>query len=172
MGGHCIPIDPFYLSWVARKHGMPTRFIELAGEINTSMPKYVVHRVMEALNDAGKPLKGSKICLLGVAYKKDVDDPRESPSFELMELLGHGGAVVSYNDPHVPSLPKMRHHQVPEMASTPLDAHFLSSQDCVLIATDHSAYDYEFIVKHSRLVVDTRNATKNVREGRAKIKKA
>jgi UDP-N-acetyl-D-glucosamine dehydrogenase len=172
LGGHCIPIDPFYLSWVARKYGMPTRFIELAGEINTSMPKYVVHRVAEALNDAGKPIKGSKVCILGVAYKKDVDDPRESPSFELMELLGESHAVLSYNDPHVPHLPKMRHHQLPEMSSTPLDAAFLASQDCVLIATDHSAYDYEFIVKHSRLVVDTRNATKNVRDGRAKIRKA
>ncbi len=122
LGGHCIPIDPFYLSWVARKHGMPTRFIELAGEINTSMPTYVVHRVMEALNDAGKPLKGSKILILGVAYKKDVDDPRESPSFELMSLLGQGKAVLSYNDPHVPVLPKMRHHEVPDMKSVPLDA--------------------------------------------------
>jgi UDP-N-acetyl-D-glucosamine dehydrogenase len=172
LGGHCIPIDPFYLSWVARMHGMPTRFIELAGEINASMPKYVVHRVMQALNDAGKPLKGSKICILGVAYKKDVDDPRESPSFELMDLLRAGHAVLSYNDPHVPLLPRMRHHDVPELRSTPLDARFLASQDCVLIATDHSAYDYDFIVKHSALVVDTRNATKHVREGRAKIRKA
>lgn len=172
LGGHCIPIDPFYLSWVARKHGMPTRFIELAGEINTSMPTYVVNRVIAALNEAGKPLKGSKICLLGVAYKKDVDDPRESPSFELMELLGAGGAVLSYNDPHVPKLPKMRHHDVPAMSSTPLDAKFLASQDCVLIATDHSAYDYNFIVQNARLVVDTRNATKNVRQGRDRIRKA
>ena len=172
LGGHCIPIDPFYLSWVARKHGMPTRFIELAGEINTSMPTYVVNRVIQALNNAGKPLKGSKICILGVAYKKDVDDPRESPSFELMDLLKNGQAVLSYNDPHVPTLPKMRHHDVPEMASTPLDAKFLASQDCVLIATDHSAYDYDFIVEHSKLVVDTRNATKNVRTGREKICKA
>jgi UDP-N-acetyl-D-glucosamine dehydrogenase len=172
LGGHCIPIDPFYLSWVARKHGMPTRFIELAGEINTSMPTYVVNRVIAALNEAGKPLKGSKICLLGVAYKKDVDDPRESPSFELMELLGAGGAVLSYNDPHVSKLPKMRHHDVPAMDSTALDAKFLASQDCVLIATDHSAYDYGFIVQHSQLVVDTRNATKNVRQGREKIRKA
>ncbi|HEY2895251.1 MAG TPA: nucleotide sugar dehydrogenase [Pirellulales bacterium] len=172
LGGHCIPIDPFYLSWVARKHGMPTRFIELAGEINTSMPTYVVNRVIAALNEAGKPLKGSRICLLGVAYKKDVDDPRESPSFELMELLGAGGAELSYNDPHVPKLPKMRHHDVPAMDSTPLDAKFLASQDCVLIATDHSAYDYGFIVQHSRLVVDTRNATKSVRQGREKIRKA
>jgi UDP-N-acetyl-D-glucosamine dehydrogenase len=172
LGGHCIPIDPFYLSWVARKHGMPTRFIELAGEINTSMPTYVVNRVIAALNEAGKPLKGSKICLLGVAYKKDVDDPRESPSFELMELLGAGGAVLSYNDPHVPKLPKMRHHDVPAMDSTPLDAKFLASQDCVLIATDHSAYDYSFIVQNARLVVDTRNATKNVRQARERIRKA
>jgi len=172
LGGHCIPIDPFYLSWVARKHGMPTRFIELAGEINTSMPQYVVRKVIDALNSIGKPLKGSKICLLGVAYKKDVDDARESPSFELMDLLRSGEAVLTYSDPHVPSLPKQRHHNVPAMKSTPLDEKFLASQDCVLIATDHTAFDYDFIVRHSRLVVDTRNATKNVREGRDKIRKA
>jgi len=172
LGGHCIPIDPFYLSWVARKHGMPTRFIELAGEINTSMPKYVIQRVVEALNDAGKPLKGSKILILGVAYKKDVDDPRESPSFELMQLLGAGHAELSYNDPHVPSLPKMRHHTLPAMTSAVLDEKTLAAQDLVLIATDHSAYDYDFIVRHARLVVDTRNATKNVKQGREKIHKA
>ncbi len=172
LGGHCIPIDPFYLSWVARKHDMPTRFIELAGEINTGMPKYVIQRVMEALNDAGKPLKGSRICLLGVAYKKDVDDPRESPSFELIDLLRAGHAELTYNDPHVPKLPKMRHHDVPAMKSEPLTENFLAAQDCVIIATDHSAYDYDFIVRHSPLVIDTRNATKNVREGREKIRKA
>jgi len=172
LGGHCIPIDPFYLSWVARKYGMPTRFIELAGEINTSMPQYVVKRVIEALNEQGKPLKGAKICLLGAAYKKDVDDARESPSFELMDLLRAGQAVVSYNDPHVPHLPRQRHHNVPEMRSSALDETFLAAQDCVLIATDHSAYDYDFIVRNSRLVIDTRNATKNVREGREKIRKA
>ena len=172
LGGHCIPIDPFYLSWVARKHGMPTRFIELAGEINTSMPTYVVHRVAQALNDAGKPLKGSKILVLGVAYKRDVDDPRESPSFELMELLGAAHAVLSYNDPHVPRLPKMRRYHLPDMTSAPLEADVLARQDCVLIATDHSAYDYDFIVEHAQLVVDTRNATKNVRAGRDKIRKA
>jgi UDP-N-acetyl-D-glucosamine dehydrogenase len=172
LGGHCIPIDPFYLSWVARKHGLPTRFIELAGEINTSMPQYVVGRVTAALNEAGKPLNGSKVCILGVAYKKDVDDPRESPSFELMDLLRESRAVLSYNDPHVPELPRMRHHDVPAMKSAPLTEQFLSEQDCVLIATDHSAYDYDFIVRHSRLVVDTRNATKNVRVGREKIRKA
>ena len=172
LGGHCIPIDPFYLSWVARKHGMATRFIEVAGEINTSMPQYVVHRVMDALNEAGKPVKGSKICILGVAYKKDVDDPRESPSFTLMELLSAGQAKLTYNDPHVPSLPKMRHHKLPAMSSSELTPEFLASQDCVLIATDHSAYDYDFIVKNSKLVIDTRNATKNVRGGREKIRKA
>ncbi len=172
LGGHCIPIDPFYLSWVARKHGMPTRFIELAGEINTSMPQYVVRKVMDALNEAGKPLRGSKVCLLGVAYKKDVDDPRESPSFVLMDLLRAGGAIISYNDPHVPKLPEMRHHDVSDMTSTELTPAFLASLDCVLIATDHSAYDYEFIVRHAPLVVDTRNATRSVTEGREKIRKA
>lgn len=172
LGGHCIPIDPFYLSWIARKHGMPTRFIELAGEINTSMPQYVVRKVIDALNDSARPLRGSKVCLLGVAYKKNVDDPRESPSFVLMELLRAGGAVLSYNDPHVPKLPRMRHHDVPELSSVVLSAEFLASQDCVLIATDHSAYDYDFIVRHARIVVDTRNATRKVTEGRERIYKA
>jgi UDP-N-acetyl-D-glucosamine dehydrogenase len=172
LGGHCIPIDPFYLSWVARKHGMSTRFIELAGEINTSMPQYVIHRLMAALNERGKPLKGSKICLLGIAYKKDVDDPRESPSFELIDLLRASGAEICYNDPHIPQLPKMRHHNVPSLSSTPLSPEMLAAQDCVLIATDHTAYDYDMIVKHSQLVVDTRNATKNVVAGREKICKA
>ena len=172
LGGHCIPIDPFYLSWVARRHGMPTRFIELAGEINTSMPEYVVRKVIDALNDAGKPLRGSKIGLLGVAYKKDVDDPRESPSFTLMEMLQAGGAQLSYNDPHVPRLPKIRHHDVPDLVSQELTAAWLAGQDCVLIATDHSAYDYAFIVRHAPLVVDTRNATRQVTEGCEKIRKA
>lgn len=172
LGGHCIPIDPFYLSWLARRHGMTTRFIELAGEINTSMPEYVIRRVIDALNEHGKPLKGSKVCILGMAYKKDVDDPRESPSFALMEMLLDGGAIVTYNDPHIPKLPKMRHFRVPEMTSSELTAEFLASQDCVLIATDHSAYDYDFIVQHAPLVVDTRNATKNVKIGREKIRKA
>ncbi|MGO8748992.1 MAG: nucleotide sugar dehydrogenase [Thermoguttaceae bacterium] len=172
LGGHCIPIDPFYLTWLARKHGMATRFIELAGEINTNMPRYVVQKVMESLNESGKPLRGSKLCVLGVAYKKDVDDPRESPSFELMELLLAGGAVLSYNDPHIPKLPSMRHYRVPDMQSMPLTAEFLASQDGVLIATDHSAYDYDFIVRHARLVVDTRNATQKVHDGREKIRKA
>ena len=172
LGGHCIPIDPFYLSWLARRHGMPTRFIELAGEINTSMPQYVVHRLVEALNRAGKPLKGSKVCVLGVAYKKDVDDARESPSFVLMDLLRQGGAVLTYNDPHVPLLPRTRQRGESDMASSPLTPEFLAGQDCVLIATDHSAYDYPLIVRHAQLVVDTRNATRDVKEGREKIVKA
>ncbi|MCA9172529.1 MAG: nucleotide sugar dehydrogenase, partial [Planctomycetales bacterium] len=172
LGGHCIPIDPFYLSWLARRHEMSTRFIELAGEINTSMPQYVIHRIADALNAHTKPIRGSRIAVLGVAYKKDVDDPRESPSFKLMELLGAAGAQLSYNDPHIPSLPSMRHYDVPLMASQELTPEYLASQDCVLIATDHSAYDYDFIVKHARLIVDTRNATKNVTDNREKIVKA
>ena len=172
LGGHCIPIDPFYLTWLARKHGMTTRFIELAGEINTSMPQYVIHRLIDALNEACKPLRGSKVCVLGVAYKKDVDDPRESPSFVLMEMLLAGGAVLSYSDPHIPRLPSMRHHHLPAMESVALTPEFLAGQDCVLVATDHSAFDYETIVKHAPLVIDTRNATKNVTVGREKIRKA
>jgi UDP-N-acetyl-D-glucosamine dehydrogenase len=164
LGGHCIPIDPFYLTWVARKYGMATRFIELAGEINTSMPSFVVAKVGDALNDRGKPVKGSKICLLGMAYKKDVDDPRESPGFELMDSLLNKGAVVTYNDPHIPVLPSVRHYPHLKMASQELTADYLRSQDCVIIATDHSAYDWAWIVEHSPLVIDTRNATRNVRE--------
>ena len=172
LGGHCIPIDPFYLSWVARRHGMPTRFIELAGEINTGMPQYVVQRLQEALNEFSKPLRGSKVCVLGVAYKKDVDDMRESPSLELMERLLAGGADLTYNDPHVPKLPRVRRHDIAHMESAELTPEFLARQDCVLIATDHTAYDYDFIVEHAPLVVDTRNATKNVTAGREKIRKA
>lgn len=172
LGGHCIPIDPFYLSWLARKHGLTTRFIELAGEVNTSMPRYVIERLAEFLNEAGKPIKGSKICLLGVAYKKDVDDPRESPSFVLMEHLLARGADLTYSDPHVAELPKMRHHDLPMLQSQELTPEFLASQDCILIATDHTAFDYPEIVKHAPLVVDTRNATSGVTEGREKIRKA
>ena len=172
LGGHCIPIDPFYLSWVARKHDLSTRFIELAGEINTSMPDYVISRLSEALNDVGKPIRGSKIAVLGAAYKKDVDDPRESPSFKLMKLLLQRGADLSYNDPHIPSLPKMRHYDLPAMQSQELTPAYLESLDCVLIATDHTVYDYDMIVKHASLVVDTRNATANVTQGRDKIRKA
>lgn len=172
LGGHCIPIDPFYLSWLARREGMTTQFIELAGQVNSRMPRYVISQLSEFLNNVGKPIRNSKICLLGMAYKKDVDDPRESPSFELLDLLRERGAELSYNDPHIPKLRKMRHHDVPEMTSTELTADFLAEQDCVLIATDHTAYDYEFIVQHSQMVLDTRDATKAVITGREKIFKA
>lgn len=173
LGGHCIPIDPFYLTWLARCHEMPTRFIELAGEINTAMPLFVVDRVAEALNDAGKPIKGSKVCVLGVAYKKNIDDPRESPSFKLMELLLHRGADVSYSDPHVSHLPRMRSFDVPELSSQELTPEFLRGLDCVLIATDHSAFDYGQVVSEAKLIVDTRNATApHVGRGKAKIWKA
>lgn len=172
LGGHCIPIDPFYLSWLARRHEMPTRFIELAGEINTRMPGYVIERLTMALNDKKKPVQGSRVLVLGVAYKRDVDDPRESPTYVLMEQLLARGAVLSYNDPHVPLLPKMRDHDLPSMTSQPLTPELLSAQDAVLIATDHSAYDYEFIVRHAPLVVDTRNATAGVSQGRDRIYRA
>jgi len=172
LGGHCIPIDPFYLSWVARKNGMSARFIELAGEVNTMMPEYVVTQVADALNEAGKPVKGSKIVILGVAYKRDVDDPRESPSFRLMELLLQRGAELSYNDPFIPVLPSMRQHDLPPMESEELTEEYLSDADCVLIATDHTTYDWDFIVRHSKVVVDTRNATGDVVQGREKISKA
>jgi len=172
LGGHCIPIDPFYLTWIARKHGMATRFIELAGEINTAMPAYVVDKVAEALNDRGKPVKGSRILLLGMAYKKDVDDPRESPGFELMDLLFRRGAVVQYNDPFIPALPPMRRYPHLRMASQELTPESLRCQDCVLVVTDHTAYDWPWIVEHSLLVVDTRNATRVVTTDRERIVKA
>jgi UDP-N-acetyl-D-glucosamine dehydrogenase len=171
LGGHCIPIDPFYLTWAARKYGVHTRFIELAGEVNTAMPQYVIERVAEALNEDGKPVKGSRVCILGVAYKKDVDDPRESPAFTIMELLQKRGAVVSYNDPHIPTLPAMRHHSI-RLDSEALTPEFLAAQDCVLIVTDHSAYDFEEILQHASLVVDTRNATAGFESMGCRIYKA
>jgi UDP-N-acetyl-D-glucosamine dehydrogenase len=172
LGGHCIPIDPFYLTWVARRHGLATRFIEIAGEVNTAMPAFVVGKVADALNDRGKPLRGSKITLLGMAYKKDVDDTRESPGLELMEMLLHKGAEVCYNDPHIPELPPTRRHPGLRMKNTPLTPAHLQSQDCVLIVTDHSAYDWAWVVEHSPLVVDTRNATRGVTAGRDRVVRA
>ena len=171
LGGHCIPIDPFYLTWKARQFGMPTRFIELAGEINTDMPHYVVHKVMEALNDKKKSLNGSKVLVLGLAYKPDIDDVRESPSLELIELLKASGAKVDYNDPYLPQTHKMREYDL-KMKSVPLTAAKVKSYDCILISTNHSDYDYKWIVKNAKLVVDTRNATSVVRSGRSKIVKA
>jgi UDP-N-acetyl-D-glucosamine dehydrogenase len=172
LGGHCIPIDPFYLSWLARRHESPARFIELAGEINWEMPRYVVQKVSDALNDVAKPLRGSKIGILGVAYKKDVDDPRESPAFRIMEMLEDRGATLTYHDPFIARLPKMRHYRVPDLASEPLTAAWLAGQDLVLIVTDHSNVDYSFVVQHAQLVVDTRHATKSVSLGREKVRLA
>jgi UDP-N-acetyl-D-glucosamine dehydrogenase len=172
LGGHCIPIDPFYLSWIARQYGMNTRFIELAGEVNTAMPAYVMGKISDALNNSGKPVKGSRVLILGMAYKKDVDDPRESPGFELMDLLLKKGAEVRYNDPHIPHLPRMRHWPHLQMSSTPLSDEVLAVQDAVVIVTDHSAYDYPAIVSQAPLIIDTRNATKHVTVGREKIIRA
>jgi len=171
LGGHCIPIDPFYLTWKAKQYGMSTRFIELAGEINTAMPKYVINRLTDAMNEKKKSIKGSRILILGLAYKKDVDDVRESPSIELIELLKSRGAAVDYNDPYVPRTPKQREHNL-GMTSKKLTAAALKSYDCVLIATDHSAYDYDWIVRHAKLVIDTRNAAANVKAPRGKVVKA
>ncbi len=162
LGGHCIPIDPFYLAWVARKYGLSTRFIELAGEVNTAMPAFVADKIADALNDRGKPVKASKICLLGMAYKKDVDDPRESPGFAIMDLLLRKGAEVSYSDPHIFQLPPMRRYPHLTAVSQPLTADFLRDQDCTVIVTDHSAFDWAWIVEQSQLVVDTRNATRGL----------
>jgi UDP-N-acetyl-D-glucosamine dehydrogenase len=169
LGGHCIPVDPYYLSWKAREYDFATRFIELAGEINTAMPYNVVDALVSALNSHEKSVKGSKILLLGVAYKKDVDDLRESPSLKLLELLSARGAVLDYNDPYFPALFKMRHYDYSNMKSVELSPERLASYDCVLIATDHTSYDYEAIVRNSKLVVDTRNATRHVKQNREKV---
>jgi UDP-N-acetyl-D-glucosamine dehydrogenase len=169
LGGHCIPVDPYYLSWKAREYDFSTRFIELAGEVNTAMPYHVVDAVAAALNDRKKAIKGSKILLLGMAYKKDVDDLRESPSLKLLELLTGRGAVLEYNDPYFPALHKMRHYDFSNMRSVEITPERLAGYDCVLIATDHSSYDYDAIARDAKLVVDTRNATRRVKQNREKI---
>jgi UDP-N-acetyl-D-glucosamine dehydrogenase len=171
LGGHCIPIDPFYLTWKARQFEFQTRFIELAGEVNVEMPRYVVQRTMEALNARGKAMKGARILVLGLAYKKDVDDMRESPSVRIIELLQERGAHVVYHDPHVPRVPRMRQHHL-DMVSVPLTDDALASADAVLVATDHSSVDYARVVERAALVVDTRNACRGVKVGREKIVKA
>ncbi len=155
LGGHCIPIDPFYLTWKAREYGVHTRFIELAGEINQGMPAWVCKKVAEALNDREKSVKGSRILVLGIAYKKNVDDMRESPSVELMEQLMHMGANVSYSDPYVPIFPKMRKYNF-DLKSEPITAATLKQYDCVLVATDHDSMDWKLIQENARLIVDTR----------------
>ncbi|MGP8050760.1 MAG: nucleotide sugar dehydrogenase [Desulfobaccales bacterium] len=161
LGGHCIPIDPFYLTWKAREYDFSTRFIELAGDINSNMPYFVVQRVSEVLNKFDRPLQGARILVLGIAYKKDVDDNRESPSLKIMELLSKGGAITSYNDPHIPRCTGMRRYPGFDMESTPLTAETLQEADLVLLVTDHSDYDYAWIASQARLIVDTRNAFKN-----------
>ncbi|UCD65905.1 MAG: nucleotide sugar dehydrogenase [Deltaproteobacteria bacterium] len=171
LGGHCIPIDPFYLTSKAREYDFPTKFIELAGEVNTAMPYYVVQRVMEALNIRKKSINGSKILLLGMAYKKDVDDPRESPSFKLIELLQEKGSKVFYNDPHIPELPLMRKYKF-TLKSTELTAETMADMDCILLATDHSVYDYRFILDHANLIVDTRNAFNGLKGAADKVVQA
>ncbi|VVN06647.1 UDP-N-acetyl-D-glucosamine 6-dehydrogenase [Pseudomonas fluorescens] len=155
LGGHCIPIDPFYLTWKAREYGLHTRFIELAGEVNKAMPEYVLSKLMDGLNESGKALKGSNVLILGIAYKKNVDDMRESPSVEIMEFIEAKGGVVAYCDPHVPVFPKMREHHF-DLVSEELSATKLASYDAVVLATDHDKFDYELIRKHSKLLVDTR----------------
>lgn len=155
LGGHCIPIDPFYLTWKARQYGLHTRFIELAGEINSDMPHWVINKVADALNDRKKAIKGSKVLVLGVTYKKNVDDMRESPSVKLMEILRDKGADVAYSDPHVPVFPKLREHHF-DLSSVALTRESLESYDLVLLATDHSAFDYLFIQKHAKVIIDTR----------------
>lgn len=171
LGGHCIPIDPFYLTWKAREFDFATRFIELAGEINTNMPYYVVQKTVDALNAKGLSIKGAKILILGIAYKKDVDDMRESPSLKLIELYRDKGAVVDYNDPYIPEMPKLRHHNLLDMKSVKLNKETISSYDAIVIATDHSDYDYQFMHEHARLIIDTRNAMK-VGLNNAKVVKA
>jgi UDP-N-acetyl-D-glucosamine dehydrogenase len=156
-GGHCIPVDPFYLSWKAREYGVSARFIELAGEINVAMPRWVVGKLQAALNERGRAVKGAKVLLLGLAYKKDVADPRESPAFEIMDLLLGLGADVSYHDPHVPEAPPMRTWpDLPPMRSTELSEEVLRTVDAVVVVTDHSAVDYDAVLAHALVVVDTR----------------
>jgi UDP-N-acetyl-D-glucosamine dehydrogenase len=155
LGGHCIPIDPFYLTWKAREYGLDTRFIELAGEVNRNMPEWVVGKITDALNQRGKPVRGSRMLMLGIAYKKNVDDMRESPAVALMEILRAKGADISYSDPHVPVFPRMREHSF-DLKSVTLSAGTLAGFDCAVLATNHDAFDYELIKRHAKLIVDTR----------------
>lgn len=171
LGGHCIPIDPFYLTWKARQFEFQTKFIELAGEVNTQMPHYVVQRTMEALNGRRKSLNGASLLVLGAAYKKDVEDIRESPSLRVITLLKERGAEVDYHDPHVPQLEKASHFPE-EMRSVSISPERVSSYDAVLILTDHSSIDYKMVAANAKQVIDTRNATREIRQGREKIVKA
>ena len=165
LGGHCIPIDPFYLTWKAREHGITTRFIELAGEINTLMPDYVIQKIIFALNREGKSLKNSRILLLGLAYKKNVDDTRESVTFKIMELLEEKDAVTDYNDPYIPKIkPTRKYKQFAGKKSIPLQN--INQYDCVVILTDHTSYDFKAIADQSKIIVDTRNACGNIKSNK------
>jgi UDP-N-acetyl-D-glucosamine dehydrogenase len=168
LGGHCIPIDPFYLTWKAREYEFSTRFIELAGEINIGMPLYVVQRTMEALNERGKALKGSRVLVMGIAYKRDVDDMRESPAIRVIELLQERGAEVAYHDPYVPAVPRMRAHKV-DLRSVPFTPAELARYDAAVIVTDHGSIDYQALVDAVPLVVDSRRATAKVTRHRERI---
>ena len=170
LGGHCIPLDPFYLAWKAREVGVPTKFIELAGEINTRMPEYVIEKLQYAMNELGKPLKGAKVLLLGLAYKPDIDDPRESPAFELIHRLLALGAEVTYHDPHIPEAPSMRSWpDLPPMTSQPLTDETLQAVDAVLLATDHQAVDYDLVLEYAPLIIDTRGV---YRDQNGKVRQA
>jgi len=171
MGGHCIPIDPFYLSWKAKEYDFTTRFIQLAGEINVHIPYYVVSKIQDALNSRGKSVKGAKILILGVAYKKDVDDARESPALAIMDLLQKKGAVTLYHDPYIPSLPPFRKYHF-NLKSSPLTVRLLRNIDAALVVTDHSQINYQWIVKNASLIIDTRNVTKGMNRWKNKIVKA
>jgi UDP-N-acetyl-D-glucosamine dehydrogenase len=168
LGGHCIPIDPYYLTWKAKEYNFITKFIHLSGEINTSMPNYVVSKLNDALNSKRKSLNGAKILILGVAYKKDVDDIRESPALAIMKILQEKGAYFYYNDPYVPKIGKTRDYHF-DLHSIDLTKELLNIVDVVLIITNHSSYDYNWIVQNSKLIVDTRNATRDILDGREKI---
>lgn len=172
VGGHCIPVDPYYLSWKAREYNFYTKFIELAAEVNQSMPYYTLHRLARALNERGKPLKGARILVLGAAFKRDIDDCRNSPAVEVLNILAQSGAAVCYNDPHVPKLAPGEHGLpagLPALESRPLTPELLAAMDCVLIAVRHSTYDVPWILRHSRLVFDAQNATRGLKEGREKV---
>jgi UDP-N-acetyl-D-glucosamine dehydrogenase len=171
MGGHCIPIDPFYLSWKAREYDFTTKFIQLAGEINVSIPYYVVSRTVDALNDRKKSIRGARILILGVAYKKDVDDARESPALAIMDLFQKRGATILYHDPFIPSLPTFRKYHF-KLNSSPLTKPLLQRMDAVVVVTDHSQVDYAWVVSHAPLIIDTRNVTKNMKQWKRKIVKA
>jgi UDP-N-acetyl-D-glucosamine dehydrogenase len=172
-GGHCIPLDPFYLSWKAREYGVAPKFIELAGEVNVAMPQYVVEKLQVALNERGKAIEGSRVLILGLAYKKDIDDMRESPAFEIIELLKALGAIVTYHDPHVPVIGRTRRHlETLGLRSLELTSTILREQDAVVIVTDHTAVDYDLVGREASLIVDTRRVYRNPAQVKARVIRA